>query len=52
MNGLSKENVLDKNLFVTHGYISQYIMRVMTQELIEKAREFNGTRRQQTMNEE
>ena len=52
MNGLSKENLLDKNLFVTHGYISQYIMRVMTQELIEKAREFNGARRQQSMNEE
>lgn len=52
MNGLSKENLLDKNLFVTHSYISQYIMRVMTQELIEKAREFNGARRQQTMNEE
>lgn len=52
MNGLSKENLLDKNLFVTHGYISQYIMRVTTQELIEKAREYNGTRRQQTMNEE
>ena len=49
---ISRIYLLDKNLFVTHGYISQYIMRVMTQELIEKAREFNGTRRQQTMNEE
>ena len=52
MNGLSKENLLDSNLFVTHVYISQYIMRVMTQELIDKAREYNGSRRQKAMNDE
>ena len=52
MNGLSKENLLDSNLFVTHVYISQYIMRVMTQELIDKAREYNGSRRQKAMTDE
>lgn len=52
MNGLSKENLLDSNLFVSHAYISQYIMRVMTQELIDKAREYNGGRRQKSMTDE
>lgn len=52
LQGLSKENLIDKNFILTPEYIASSTTRVMTQELILKVNEYNASRRQSQMTEE
>lgn len=46
LDGLDKETLLERNLIVTSDYIATYTMRVMTQELIVRSKEYNSQLRQ------
>lgn len=52
LNGISKENLLDRNLVITPEYITQSTTRTMRQELILKVQEYNAKRRLTQMTQE